>query len=286
MLKLLYKELYKEGKMKKYISILICLCLLTGNCFAETKEKTENKIAPAFVRVTTNMLGYNFIAKKIAQNVLKNTLKKSVDGKYKVKFDSFSGVDLKKGKFKGLTISGENLHVENELYVTKLYMKTLSDFNYVDYTKDPMTFKTDMPMSYEVEMTEGDLNKTLTIGRNFDLITSFIPFVSVDKPTINLMDEKIRIKSALKLPLGKNVKFSMSAGVKVENGKIVLTNVESSKNQNDMANKFVNIINNQNILENISFKLFEGADSQVTVETVKITDKKLYINGKVVIKKA
>ncbi len=94
--------------------LVLVLSLSFGMCsFAAEKE-----LACGFVRVTTNMLGYNFIAKKVAQSVLKNTLKKSVKGDYKVKFDSYSGVDLKKGKFKGLYIEGDNLCVDNELYVS------------------------------------------------------------------------------------------------------------------------------------------------------------------------
>lgn len=270
---------------KKIFTSFMCLCVIMagGICFG---KETEYKTAPSFVRVTTNMLGYNVLVKKIAQSVLKRSLKKSMTGDYKVKFDSFSGVDLKKGKFKGLTIDGENLCADGELYISKLHLNTTSDFNYVDYSKDPIVFKTDLPMAYSMEMSESDLNKTMSNARAIDTISKLMPLVSIKKPTIKLDNEKIKINSALKFPLGKNLKFSITSGLKVENGKIVMTNVETSGAKHEFVEQFVNLINKQSLLENINMDLFDGAESSATVEKVQIKNNKLYINGKIVIKKA
>ena len=103
-----------KTKLKLFTSLLIIACAIQGTVLA-TEYKTANK----FVRVTTNMLGYNFIAKKVAQGVIKKTLKESLNGDYKVKFDSFSGVDLKKGKFRGFTIDGKDLS-SDDLSVSRL----------------------------------------------------------------------------------------------------------------------------------------------------------------------
>lgn len=270
-------------KINKILTLIIVMSLCSGSVIsAETAYKT----ACPFVRVTTNMLGYNFIARKIAQSVLKKSLSKTMKGDLSVKFDSFSGVDMKKGKFRGLTISGENLCVEDEVYITKMFMETTSDFNYVDYTKEPIEFKTDVPMDYTVEISESDLNKTMTTGSTFDVISSLLPLVSIEKPKLKLEKEKIRINSGIKFPFGKTIKFSMSAGMKVENGKVVLTNVNSTTSNNDFAEKLVELINKNNVLENMKIGLVEGADTIVKVKDVKIDSKKILVNGSIVIKKA
>lgn len=261
--------------------LVLVLSLSFGMCsFAAEKE-----LASGFVRVTTNMLGYNFIAKKVAQSVLKNTLKKSVKGDYKVKFDSYSGVDLKKGKFKGLYIEGDNLCVDNELYVSKLVMKTTSDYNYVDYKKDPILFKTDVPMTFSIEMTEADLNKTMSMGDTLEAIANAIPLVKMEKPKVQLAGEKIKMSSSLKLPFAKPIKFSMSAGLKVDEGKIVLSEVKSSGSK-DFAEKLVEFINERELLNDINISMFDSTETKAAVQTVRIKDKKLYVDGNITIKKS
>lgn len=271
-------KLYKIG----LVSVIAVMLGFSQLCFAAEEYKTAN----AFVRITTNMLGYNFIAKKVAQSAMKKSLKKCVAGDYKIKFDSFSGVDLKKGIFRGLDIDGKNLSVENELYISQLHMATTSDFNYVDYRSEPMVFKTDVPLAYEVEMTESDLDKTLFSEEAFDTISRFIPLVTIEKPSVKIVNDKIRINSSLKFPFAKAIKFSMSSGLKVENGKIVMTDVESSGSSRDFAGKLVNLINKQNMLDNINLNIFENTDTVVQVQNVNLKDKKLYITGQFLIKKS
>lgn len=269
----------------KFLRIAILFTIIFSVGFARVfAQNSEYKTASAFTRIATNMLGYNFIAKKIAQGVLKKTLKKTADGEYKVKFDSFSGVDLKKGKFRGLTIQGENISAENCIYITKLNMQTTSDFHYVDYKKDPMIFKTDLPFEYQVEIDENDLNKTFAFGDTFEMLTSLIPLMRVEKPKLTIENQKIRIKSSLKMPFAKPIKFSMSAGLKVENGKIVLTDVVSS-GSNDFASKLINIINERNLLNDINLSIFKNTETKASVNTINIKDKRIYIDGNFVIKK-
>ena len=270
-------------RLCKLFTVLAIVFSLTFN---SVFAKDELKPASTFVRVTTNMLGYNLIAKKVAQGVLKKTLKKSAKGEYKVKFDSFSGVDLKKGKFRGLTIDGENLSVDDEMFVSKLHMETTSDFNYVDYRKDPMVFKTDLPFKYNVEITEADLNKSLKSGNFIDFISSVIPLVKIEKPTLKLDNKKIRISSSVKFPLAKPVKFAMSAGLRVVDGKIVMSDVQTSDSGSDFAQKLVALMNKQEFLENINLNLFDGANTVVKVENVDIKNKKVYVNGQFVIEKS
>lgn len=268
--------------MKKYLINFLCAFLILSSAQVLAEEYS---VAPAFVRATTNAMGYNLIAKKVAATALKSALNKSAKGDYKIKFDSFSGVDLKKGKFKNLTIDGENISVNDEFFVSKMHLKTTSDFNYVDYTKDPIVFKTDFPMDFNIEITEEDLNKSLKSNSTISTISSILPFVSISTPKVTLNNNKMKIASAINLPLGKSLKFSMSAGLKVENGKIVFTNVEASK-KNDFTDQLVNMMNKQDILENINLNLFEGSETNVKIEKVKIKDKTIYVDGNLIVKKA
>jgi hypothetical protein len=244
------------------------------------------KLAPKFVRVTTNILGYNFIAKHVAQGVVKKTLNKNIKGDYNVKFSSFSGVDLKKGKFKGFTIEGKNLCLDDEVYFSRMYLKTTSDFNYVQYNKKPPVFKTDVPMDYEVEITEDDLNKTVSSANSLNAIAEMIPLVSFEKIRFSIYDGRLHIKTGVKIPFCKTIRCSLSTGLEVNDGKIVFSDIEAGSLKNDLADKIVNLMNNYNLLDNITVRLFEGAKTNMTVKNIKIVDSTIYINGNVTIKKA
>ena len=271
--------------MKKLnLFIILCLFIQLGLTPVFSAGNQQYKTASGFVRVTTNLLGYNFIAKKIAQSAIKKSLNKSAKGEYKVKIDSFSGVDLKKGMFKSLTIDGKHINIDDELYISKLYMKTTSDFNYVDYRKEPMVFKTDVPMEYNVELSEEDLNKSITVGKTTEFISSILPLVSIDTPKLNLTNDKMRISSAIRVPSAKPIKFSMTAGLKVEKGKVVFSNIHTSGLKGDFADKIITIINQQDLLNNLNFNIFDNTDTKIAVENISIKDKTIFIDGKVIIK--
>jgi len=273
-------------KQNKIIIILmLCVLCLSNIAYAESAS-TEYKTACGFVRVTTNMLGYNLITRHIAQNVIKKSLNKNIKGDYDVKIDSFSGVDLKKGKFKGLTIDGVNLCMDDGVYITHLFMQTTSDFNYVDYRKKPVEFKVDMPMKYIVEISEDDLNKTVAKDSFFDTFSSLIPLVQVDRFKFKLENNKVKMYTAIHFPFSKAIKFSISGSPKVEDGKIVMSDVETSGTKQEFTDKLTELMNNYNLLENIKLNLFENTDTSMSVKTIKIVDKKIYIDGTVIIKKA
>lgn len=272
---------------KNLLSIIILSTLFLNVTPSFAQDNTnEYKTTSTFVRVTTNMFGYNFITRHIAQNIIKKALNKNVKGDYTVKIDSFSGVDLKKGKFRGMTIDGQNLCLEDSIYFSKLHLETTSDFNYVDYKKKPVVFKTDVPMDYVVEITEDDLNKTIEKDNFFNSFSAMIPLVSIDKFKFQLTDNKVRLNTAIRFPFSKSIKFSISGSPKIEDGKIILTDIQTSGTRHDFSERIANVMNNYNLLENIKLNLFNGTDSTMTVKNVKVQDKKICIDGNLVIKKA
>lgn len=252
----------------------------------ETTQPVVQEKASPFVRITTNLFGYNFIAKKIASSAIEKALNKSAKGDYKVSIDSFSGVDLKKGIFKGMTIDGSNISVDDELYVSRLYMKTTSDYNYIDYKQRPIVFKTEVPMDYKILITEDDLNKSLLTHTSIvKYISSLLPLVSLTTPKVTLLDNQMKISSALKLPFGKSFKFSISTGVAVKDGKIVFTDTKANNN-NDFTQKLIDVMNNQNWLEKLNISLFEGTETNIKIKNITISPKRLCIDGNLVIKEA
>ncbi len=271
-------------KMKRIFLLLFILFACIPAISAESP--VEYKTASGFVRVTTNMLGYNLITKNIAQSVIKKSLNKSLKGNYKVKIDSFSGVDLKKGKFRGLTIEGTDLCLDDEVYFSKLSLKTTSKFNYIDYKKKPVKVMTDIPMDYVIEISEDDLNKTVSGKNDLDSLSALVPLVKFEKVKFRIYNNKLHINTGVRFPFCKPVKGSISSGLSVQDGKIVFSDIDTGSMKNEIAEKLINIMNNYNLLENINIHLFDDNDTKMAVKNVKIIDKKIYIDGNVTIKKA
>ena len=113
-----------------------------------------------------------------------------------------------------------------------------------------------------------------------------IPLVSIDKFKFQLTDNKVRLNTAIRFPFSKSIKFSISGSPKIEDGKIILTDIQTSGTRHDFSERIANVMNNYNLLENIKLNLFNGTDSTMTVKNVKVQDKKICIDGNLVIKKA
>ena len=94
----------------------------------------------------------------------------------------------------------------------------------------------------------------------------------------------MRISSAIRVPFAKPIKFSMTAGLKVEKGKVVFSNIHTSGLKGDFADKIITIINQQDLLNNLNFNIFDNTDTKIAVENISIKDKTIFIDGKVIIK--
>ncbi len=267
--------------MKK---LLVFLLLLVNFIYIPAFAQ-EYETASKFVRVTTNAVGYNFVAKKLAQKIVCRALNKNAKGDYKVSIDSFSGVDLKRGKFRGATITGENISIEDEIFISTLKMRTLSKFNYIKYDKKPIVFMTDVPMEYEMTITEEDFNKILASNRVLKAFTQDVPLVRVDRVKATLDDDKITFNSKVRLPFCKPIKISVSSGVKVVDGKIVFDNIDTSSLKSELADSVLGYMNTHNLLTKINLYLFDNATTLLEIKNIKIADNKIYIDGNITLNK-
>ncbi len=279
--------------MRRFLISLLMLLLLISPAFAQAEygcQVPENLASPV-ARGITNALGFNFLTKKAAKTAMIKVLKRNAEGDYDVKIDSFSAMDLKKGKFKSLEIEGKNISTHG-VYVSSVVMNTICDYNYVDYWKRPVIFYTDLPLYFKAEITEEDLNKTLVdlgyIKKLTDLNIAGVSLFTVDNVVFKMKNNKIYLIAQMKAPflMGERVvKFTFSGKLNVENGKIVLDNLQSENLRNINLNAFVDIINSMNPFD-LPLRIFRGADSTLSINNIKILDNKMYVDGIMVIKRS
>lgn len=279
--------------MKKLLLIILIMLFCSDVTMAQVKYccSVPEDLSSPIARGLTNAVGCNLIAKKTAKVALTRLLKKNSEGEYNIKIDSFSAMDLKKGKFKSAEIEGENVSTHG-VYISNIKMNTLCDYNRIDYSQKPAFFYTDIPLKFTAEITEDNLNKTLIdlgyIKKMTDINLGGISFFKIDNANIKLKNNKLYLIIHVKAPLllgDKIIKIAFSGKPNVENGKIVLENVQSENLRNLDMTQFLHLINSLNPFE-IPLNIFQGTDTVLSVDDIKIMENKIYVNGIIVVKRS
>ena len=143
--------------MKKILSLIILLGLSCGMSFAADKYSED------YLKNNKHIAILNPIAEGIVEHSIKSALKKETKSNFKVKFSGYTLSSMKKGIFKELELTGKDVQVD-DITIPYVHLKSLSDYNYVDYTKDPIVFKSDMTYAYDMLLSEESLNKALEHG--------------------------------------------------------------------------------------------------------------------------
>ena len=140
--------------MKKILLVFILMLFAVNTGFAADKYSKD------YLQNHRHFAIMNPIAESMAEHIIKSSLKKETGGKYKVKFDGYTVSSMKKGIFKNLEITGTDI-VSEGITIPYVHLKSLTDYNYVDYTKDPVEFKSDMKFQYEMMLSDESMNTAL-----------------------------------------------------------------------------------------------------------------------------
>ena len=277
--------------MKKIVFTLALLLAASQMCMA---NECDTSCCPApydltsgFSRFVSTATGQNFIAEKVGESLVKKAINKNiVSGKVSAKLDSFSTRDLKAGRFKSLEITVKDVDIEG-IYISYFNAKTLCDFNYIAPSGDNnYIVKENIPIAFNTEITEEDLNKTMNSSdykRLIDDINSIggsLNVFQIVSTSVKLKNGKMYYIVRYAIPfVRKSKEVVISSDINVENGKIVLANTNFVRNNSLMdIDKFSSILNYINPLD-FSAKILENKDANFSIKNVKITDQKINIDG-------
>lgn len=281
--------------MKKIFLLLGIISITSVSCLAATCEYncvTPYDLSNGFSRFLSNVTGSNLLAEQVVKVILKNEVAKSVDGKLKVKVDSYSVKDLKKGIFKSISINGDNLDMEGVKF-TSLDIHTICDFNYISMTdKNNPVFKEALPLKFNVVMTEDDVNQTMMTGEyknvieSLNLLAGSAGLFKITSTQIKIKNNKLYYILKVAIPFVRNTQnIVLTSDLKVVKGQIDFTN---TKLLNDVISvdlrKIDKALNYLNPLD-FSLNILENKDAKLTVRDVSIVDNKIHANGLIVIPK-
>lgn len=283
--------------MKKFIITFFSLVLLLSstasgkNCnYDEFKCKEESGLTPSYSRFFSQITGTNFIAERIAQSIIKKNIKKTVGGDFSVRLKSYSTKDMKAGRFKSFEIKGKHINIDS-IYLSEFKMRTLCDFNYISLDKDwNMTIVDDVPLIFDITITQDDLNKTME-SKEYKRLLSDINLLgagifTVESSSMKIKDDKIYYIMNIAIPFVRGTQeVAICAALEAVNGDIKFVDVELlNKNFMLKSHKLSTILNYINPLD-FSVKILENKDARLNINNVLIIDNKILVDGSVVLLK-
>ena len=271
--------------MKKILLLFISVMLISTPVWAKTDTTSKE-----YLQTKKHFAIMNPIAESIAQSVIKRELKKETGARFKVKFEGYTLSSMKKGIFKYLEISGKNIDVEG-INVPYLKVKSVSDYNWVDYTQNPVVYKTNMTFYYDMTLDEDSINKSLSSKEYQNTLKKIndiaYPLFEMKRVKVRILNNKMYIITEYNFPISpsKNDKtFLMTSDFKVENGKIIAHDVSVHEAYGKLSlNKVANLVNLLNPLA-FTLSMMDSQKCNGKIENVNFVDNKIQIDGKIFVK--
>lgn len=273
--------------MKKiFLTMLISLF-----AFSPVLAKSD-KLSEEYLKNKKHLALLNPFVETAAQKVIKKALVKEIGaGKYDVDLDGYTLGSMKKGIFKSLEIKSKDLTV-NEIPVRHLNLKTLTDYNWIDFNENPVKIKSNLTFAYDMEITEKSINSALKqkdYQRKMEKVNSLAyPLFTLQDVRVRIRHDKVHIIMDYTLPLASSKKtrsFMVSSDFKVDNGKIKASNVGFDNSYGNLPlDKVTNLVN---LVDPLSFTLAQLCEENCkgNIENVKIENNNIQIDGKIFVVK-
>lgn len=237
-------------------------------------------------------IGATSLSEKIAQARISSELKKATHQHFDVYVKSYSFQDFVHGRFKSIVISGKDLDIEGA-HLSSLELKTLCDFNYVQFNRTPIRFKENLIIGFTTVISDDDLMKTVESNGYLDKLNCVnvkgcgITFFKLSGADVQIKNNKLffKVRVTSQLLLAEPLDIKMSTDLKVEDGRIVFTKVDLSSLPNGMD--LTNFAYRLNAINPLTFSLdvLENKNTKMCIKDVKIVGDKIIIKGNIFIPK-
>ena len=269
--------------MKKFLTLLLIILLASNVVFAIDRYSVEYLQGKNHISLAKGLVEH------AVKKSIKKALKKETGAKFDVKFEGYTVSSLKRGVFKSIEISGEDVIIDG-ISIPYVHLKSLDDYNYIDYTQTPMKFKCDMTYAYDILLDDEAINAALK-DSDYNKVLAKVnrianPFFVIKGVRTKIVDDKLYIITDYNLPMAvtKDRSFVAQSDFEVVNGEIKAKNVKIDTSYGNLGlKKVANLINYLNPLE-FTIDVLENKNQKTTIENVNIIDNKVKVDGKIYIK--
>lgn len=277
--------------MKKLVLLLSFILISTNTAFAgcnyydKCAQPQNQRISSGFSRFVSTATGSTFVFEKVGQSIIKKELKKETGVNFDVDLKAFSSSDLLNGTFKSLEIKGDNVVIQGN-YISRIDIKTMCDYNSVNYKVKPIKFRENMPLKVSLELSDKDIKNTFANGgilnelNKINLSGFGITFFKVDNSTITIKDGKLYFTITAKaLGIPKSFDVVVCANIKIENGKIItsqigLINLFTAFNLGD----YTYLLNKVDPLT-FTVDILGNKRTEINIQKFEIVSDKIFLSG-------
>lgn len=272
--------------MKKFLILCIISTILsTIPTFAETDKFSED-----YLKNKKHFAIANPLTEGLIERALKKILQKETQADFKVKFSAYTLSSLRRGIFKSIDLEAEDLIVE-EIPIPYAHLKSITDYNYVDYKSKPIVFKSNMEFEYELLLSDETINEALKRKEYNEVLGKVnklaYPLFEIRKVKTKIIDDRLYIAVLYNFPINpkeKNKIFIVSSMFSVKDGKIVASDISLDEAYKKISlRKISNLVNLVNPLE-FMLSLLDSKKSKGTVKNLEFVDNKIKVNGTIFIK--
>lgn len=237
--------------------------------------------------------GYNSFVENKAESILEKEIAKFiVSDNLKVDIESFSPGDLKNGIFKSSEITANDLIV-NDIHLSYLNLSSLCDFNYIKTNGSDVTFMEDFPMSFDIVMTQDDINRTMKHERYQKIIKDINKLAAksgvglqIESTTVAIKANKFYYIIGVNVPfVRREQKLVFESELIIKNGNIDFHNTKLVSGPFKLDLKKVDFIMNYLNPLDFSVNIVANKKAEINVKNVEIKDNQILTDGIIIIPK-
>lgn len=271
--------------MKKLFTLVLTGIMLGNIAYCEDYACPNTYVLNSgFSKFLSNATGGNFFYTKALEHVLEKQAKKEFKGNFDVKLKSFSKKDLKEGKFKSITASGENLEIDG-ISIQKITLNSLCEYNQLAKNESgKYEFVTDFPALLTFEFTPQNINQVKNMpeykAKLAKINSELNGFLKISDMNFDLRDDKLIYDINYTLPFSPNEqRISISSDVAYFNNTVYnQTETASGKSVVLQFFKMANALNYINPLD-FSMKFLQNNNIAGSVQNVYIKDNKVFVEA-------
>ena len=287
-------SLIVRGFMKK---ILLIFLLLNSIVFAaDYSIYCSNKVPTKTLGgVAASTTGFNTLTRNIIESAASNLIYKETKSKFKIKIDSFYGINLLNGIFKSLSASAKT-YQDGDFWAHDVKAETICNYNQISLKNNEIKFAENLVLKYSAKINQDDIDKMVHSGSYKKIIDkmnqdkTISSLVKIKSYDVEIKKDKLLFRYNL-MPSSKYglafilkpIVFVFSANLEVIDGEIKICNFglnsESTKNS-----AFSSIIAKLNPTF-YKFKVDEKNKAKIEVTNVKIENNEILFDGFILIKK-
>ena len=272
--------------MKLLLTVLFIICTVMPAFSYDFYCPNENKIADIKNENIINKLtGINFASEKIAEIIIENELRKSLNSKIYADLDIYSIGSMNKGEFKSLKLRSNRIQYK-AFSISDFEAKTRCGYNKIIYKNKRIYYPDEMFFDYKAAITNEDIKHILNSNEfqkklnKFPLNIKGNSVLKIRTPEIEIKNGKIYYTIPVETLL-VNFVINFNSELTINNNTINLTNISPNSIFSSITNSLTDKIN--------PFKYemgtLNGKYCKINITKVKISDNIINTEGIFIINK-